>query len=120
MAFGRYGPFDNTPTGSHFSTFAGWNTTLYPVLNSSLTGVYRCRTDTDQSLAIYQLSVRGKMFIFISITVFPRIVDQSTIFSTNPDPCLLFVHGLYLTTIYYSFKPIGFTMTASKDIMYRY
>ena len=66
MAFGRHGPFDNTPP-FHFSTFAGWNTTLYPVLNTSLTGVYRCRTDTDQSLAIYQLSVRGKMFIFICI-----------------------------------------------------
>ena len=93
MAFGRHGPFDNTPTGSHFSTIAGWNTTLYPVLNTSLTGVYRCRTDTDQSLAIYQLSVRSKMFVFINITVFPQILDRSTIFSTTPDPGLLFGHG---------------------------
>ena len=73
MVFGRHGPFDNAATGSHFSTFAGWNTTLYPVLNTSLTGLYRCRTDTDQSLATYELYVRGKIFgisykIFLTIT----------------------------------------------------
>ena len=57
---GRHGPFDNTPSGSGGVTVVVWNTTAYRVLNTSYTGLYRCRTDTANSSATYQLNVRGK------------------------------------------------------------
>ena len=57
---GRHGSFDNTPSGSGIATSVIWNTTAYPVLNTSYTGLYMCRTDTSNSSATYQLNVRGK------------------------------------------------------------
>ena len=61
---GRHGPFDNTArafgSSSDIVTAVFWNTTAYPVLNTSYTGLYRCRTDTGNSSATYQLNVRGK------------------------------------------------------------
>ena len=63
---GRHGPFDNTPSGSGLVTFVEWNTTTYPVLITSYTGLYRCRTDTANSTATYQLNVRGKFTSYIT------------------------------------------------------
>ena len=61
---GRHGPFDNRPgMGSLASTNVLWNTTAYPVLDTSYTGLYRCRTDTSTSLESYQLNVRGKFTV---------------------------------------------------------
>ena len=57
---GRHGHFDNRPGSSGSTTIVVWNTTTYPVLNTSYTGLYRCRTDTGNSIATYQLNVRGK------------------------------------------------------------
>ena len=58
---GRHGPFNNTADANMgFVTGVLWNTTAYPVLNTSYTGLYICRTDTGNSTAAYQLNVRGK------------------------------------------------------------
>ena len=63
----RHGPFDNRPIiGIGISTYVGWNTTTYPVLKTSYTGLYRCRTDTGNSTATYQLNVRGKFTSYIT------------------------------------------------------
>ena len=62
---GRHGPFDNTPSGSGIITTMVWNTTAYPVLKTSYTGLYRCRTDTGNSTVTYQLNVRGKFTSYI-------------------------------------------------------
>ena len=56
---GRHGPFDNTVGGSGIVTFVWWNTTAYPVLKTSYTGLYICRADTANSTAAYQLNVRS-------------------------------------------------------------
>ena len=64
---GRHGPFDNTPmTGSGVITLVVWDTTTYPVLKTSYTGLYRCRTDTANSISTYQLNVRGKFTSYIT------------------------------------------------------
>ena len=63
---GRHGPFDNTPSGTGSTTIVVWNTTTYPVLRTSYTGLYRCRTDTGNSTATYQLNVRGKFTSYIT------------------------------------------------------
>ena len=63
---GRHGPFGNTPSGSGIITAVFWNTTAYPVLKTSYTGLYRCRTDTGNSTATYQLNVRGKFTSYIT------------------------------------------------------
>ena len=61
---GRHGQFDNRPDmGSPPATSVGWNTTDYPVLDTSHNGLYRCRTDTKTSFAVYQLNVRGKFTV---------------------------------------------------------
>ena len=38
---------------------AYWKHSVYPTLNTSLTGLYRCRTKTTISDQTYQLNVRG-------------------------------------------------------------
>ena len=60
--FGRASLFDHTaPTGNpKLITSVALNRTLYPVLNTSLTGLYACRTNNAKSLGTYQLNVRGK------------------------------------------------------------
>ena len=63
---GRHGPFDNTPSGSGIITGVVWNTTTYPVLKTSYTGLYLCRTDTGNSTWTYQLNVRGKFTSYIT------------------------------------------------------
>ena len=61
---GWHGQFDNRPGMSSLSaTNVGWNTTVNPVLDTSYNGLYRCRTDTSTSLAVYQLNVRGKFTV---------------------------------------------------------
>ena len=63
----RHGPFDNRPMiGIGITTSAFWDTTTYPVLKTSYTGLYRCRTDTGNSTATYQLNVRGKFTSYIT------------------------------------------------------
>ena len=63
---GRHGPFDNRPgIGSLASTGVLWNTTANPVLDTSYTGLYRCRADTSTSSGFYQLNVRGKFTILL-------------------------------------------------------
>ena len=61
---GRHGPFDNSPSGSGIVTGVLWNTTAYPVLKTSYTGLYRCRTDAANSTATYQLNIRGKYTLY--------------------------------------------------------
>ena len=64
LVAGRYGPFDNRPgMGRPSFTSVVWNTTANPVLDTSCTGLYRCRTDTSTSLESYQLNVRGKFTV---------------------------------------------------------
>ena len=63
---GRHGPFDNTLSGGSMVTVVEWDTTLYPVLNTSYAGLYRCRTDTANSTSTYQLNVRGKFTLYSS------------------------------------------------------
>ena len=60
---GRHGQFDNRPFGIGAGTLVSWNTTAYPVLKTSYTGLYRCRTDTANSAPTYQLNVRS-MYTF--------------------------------------------------------
>ena len=61
---GRHGPFDNRPgMGGPITTGVGWNTAVSPVLDTSYTGLYRCRADTSMSSAFYQLNVLGKFTI---------------------------------------------------------
>ena len=63
----RHGPFDNRPViGIGIATNVGWNTATYPVLKTSYTGLYRCRTDTANATATYQLNVRGKFTLYIT------------------------------------------------------
>ena len=62
---GRHGPFDNRGmTGNGPTTTVSWDTTTYPVLKTSFTGLYICRTDTANSTATYQLNVRGKFTLY--------------------------------------------------------
>ena len=84
---GWHGPFDNTPSGSGFVTPAFWNTTAYPVLNTSYTGLYRCRTDTANSLVTYQLNVRGKFTLYSSRYSICQLFLGSS--------CYLFVHSCF-------------------------
>ena len=61
---GRHGQFDNRPgIGNLVATYVVWNTTANPVLDTSYTGLYRCRTDTSTSSVFYQLNVRGKFTV---------------------------------------------------------
>ena len=67
---GRHGQFDNRPgMGRLIATNVVWNTTAYPVLRTRYTGLYRCRTDTTNSRAAYQLNVRCKFSSSINIMV---------------------------------------------------
>ena len=52
------GSFDNGETGT---TSLQWNNTAYPMLDPSLSGLYRCRTNGNISRETYQLNVRSKM-----------------------------------------------------------
>ena len=54
------GPFDNTPTGMGRGTFLMWDKINFPVLKTSYSGVYKCRTDDRYSHHTYTLSVLGK------------------------------------------------------------
>ena len=82
---GRHGPFNNTHSGSDLSTAVFWDNTAYPVLNTSYTGLYRCRADTGNSMATYQLNVRGKFTLYSS---------RYSIMSTLPGKQLLLVCSL--------------------------
>ena len=54
------GFFNNTP---QTTTYIHWRTTHIGTLNTSFTGLYRCRTDTANSTQTYQLNVRCKLSI---------------------------------------------------------
>ena len=65
-----------------------WNTTAYPVLNTGYTGLYTCRTDTDNSGATYQLNVRGKFTLYSSRYSICQLFLGSS--------CYWFVHSCFL------------------------
>ena len=85
---GRHGPFDNTPSGSGIVTAVLWNTSAYPVLNTSYTGLYRCRTDTANSTTTYQLNVRGKFTLYSSRYSISQLFLESS--------CYWFVHSCFV------------------------
>ena len=89
---GRHGPFDNTPSGSGFLTFVEWNTTAYPVLKTSYTGLYICRTDTANSTATYQLNVRSMYTFNIQYWYFTYLLCWYTVERPQGTPLILYCH----------------------------